>query len=314
MNAVRTAEEGRKNTHRMAAVLWKMLVCSVLLCAVWGGYIAVKVYVTDRKIEIKEDDFSWVYQVDTAETEGKNLVLRGFAFVLDADAVEGAFELVLQDGTSGKRYFLNMEYTLREDVNEYFFCEYDYRNSGFQATIDTKKLDLAEKDYEVLLRVAGKQRAYHTGTYLSKGKLMYTNPAEFEPLEVAGTALEEVVECGVLRVYRPDVGMYVYQYDGELYWIAEPEYGFVDENTNVQYHLETTQKENLPKKRLENQWYWDNIGFQFTTNEMTGLNFGIYRVAKKALPVEYAIAKIRTGNYINGWIWMQDFRPWYVLE
>lgn len=291
----------------------QIAVCIGLLVLVWGGYFLIKEYKIGRALEVREDNFSWVYQVDAVEREKGTLLLKGFAFQLGVDAEKNNCEIVLQELETGKRYFLKMSYLERQDVNDYFLCEYDYLQSGFVAEIKEKRLDI-EKNYEVLLRVAGGRTTYQTGTYLSGGKLVYTNPTEFVPLEVAGTALEEVVENGILRVYRPDYGMYVYQYDGELYWIAEPEYGFVDGDTCVQYQLETTQKENLPKVRLENHWDWDNIGFQFMTNEMTGQDFGTYRVAKKALPVEYAITKIWTGNYIDGWIWKQNFRPWYELE
>lgn len=292
----------------------QVVVCVGLLVLIWGGYFLVKEYIIGRRLEVKADDFSWVYQVDAAETRDGEFVLKGFAFELDKNAVGDNYEIVLQELETGKNYFLAMDYLERKDVNDYFLCEYDYLQSGFEARIKEKKLNLQERDYEVLLRMAGEKKAYRTGTYLTEGQLVYTNPTEFVPLEVAGTELEEVVENGVLRVYRPDYGMYVYQYDGELYWIAEPGYGFVDEDTYVQYQLYTTQIANLPEVRLKNEWYWDNIGFQFTTNELKGQNFGIYRVAKKALPVEYAITRIWTGNHIDEWIWRQNFRPWYVFE
>lgn len=208
-----------------------------------------------------------------------------------------------------------MEYTEREDVNEYFLCEHDYWKSGFEAAFKTGKLDLQDGNYEVLLRVNGGKKAYQTGNYLAKGQLVYTNPIEFKALDVAGTDLEKLVEQGVLRVYRPDYGMYVYQYEGELYWIAEPGYGFnEDGNTCVQYQLDTTQVEKLPEGRLNNQWYWDNIGFWFCSKELSGWNTGKYRVAKERIPTEYSITKIWTGNYIDGWIWRQDFRPYYQFK
>jgi len=285
-----------------------------LLCVIWGGYYLVKHYGIDRILEVKEDDFSWVYQVDSVELEGKELVLRGFAFELNRGSEEGAFEIVLQDIESGEMYFPKMEYMEREDVNEYFLCEYDYVESGFEATIKAKRLNLEEKKYEVLLKITDERLAYQTGTYISNGKLMYTNPMEFEPLDVAGTDLEEVVEQGVLRVYRPDYGMYVYQYEGELYWIAESNYGFAEGDTLVQCNVDTTQISRLPEKRLDNQLSWDNIGFWFCKRELLGDNFGKYRVAKRALPTEYSIEKIWTGNYIDEWIWKQYFRPYYRLN
>lgn len=34
-----------------------------------------------------------------------------------------------------------MEYVIREDVNSYFLCEYDYTKSGFVASLNERLLD-----------------------------------------------------------------------------------------------------------------------------------------------------------------------------
>lgn len=291
------------------------IVCVGLVCLIWGGYFLIKTYHMDRILDIKEDDFSWVYQVDSVKTEGKDFVLQGFAFKLDKNAEEGVFEIVLEDIESGKRYFPKMEYMERKDVNEYFLCEYDYIKSGFEATINAGKLDLEEKNYEVLLRMQGERQTYQTGTYISKGTLMYANPTEFQPLDVEGTGLENIVENGVLRVYRPDYQVYVYQYEGELYWIVGEKYGVNTEgDTKIEYQLETTQVGNLPQQRLDNQWYWDNLGFYFAAHELKELDTGDYRVAKKSLPEEYAISYIWTGKNEGEWVWLQFFRPYYFFD
>lgn len=301
--------EARKRKHN----IFHIVLCVGLLAVIWGGYLLIMRGI-HRSIEPCEDDFSWVYQVDSVVVEGDEFVLTGFAFELGRDAEKKAFDIVLQDIETGKNYFPKMQYSERKDVNEYFLCEYDYLNSGFTARIKSKKLDLQKGNYEVLLQMGGTRKAYQTGTYLSKGQLMYVNPNEYVPLEVVGTNLEEIVEKGVLRVYRPDVGMYVYQYEGELYWIAEPEYGFVEGDTIMQYQLGTTQVEKIPQHRLENGWSSDNIGFLFSRNELTEWNTGKYRVTKKSLPTVYSITKIWIGNFIDGWIWLQNFRPYYRFQ
>ena len=291
------------------------IICVGLVCLIWGGYFLTKHFGTDRILDIKEDDFSWVYQVDSVDTKNGDLVLRGFAFELDKDATEGAFEIVLQDIESGKIYFPKMRYMERTDVNEYFLCEYDYLQTGFEAVIKAKKLDLNEKNYEVLLRLVDERQTYQTGTYISKGVLMYTNPQEYEPLDVKGTDLERIVDEGILRVYRPDYGMYVYQYEGELYWIADETYAFdEDGNVYIEYQLDTTQIDKLPERRLENQWYWDNLGFVFKEKECQELSIEKYRVAKKRLPEEYSVEKIWTGENDGQWIWEQEFRPYYLFQ
>lgn len=146
-------------------IVVQVLICIGLLCVIWEGYFLIKENVMNRIIEPYEDDFTWVYQVDSAEVIDGQFVLNGFAFELDADAVEDAFEIVLRDIEEEKKYFLKTEFVERKDVNEYFFCEYDYLKSGFKASIKEKKLKLDENDYEVLLRKKGERTAYKTGTY-----------------------------------------------------------------------------------------------------------------------------------------------------
>ncbi|MGN1083442.1 MAG: hypothetical protein ACI4QX_00440 [Lachnospiraceae bacterium] len=287
----------------------QLTICIALLAVVWGVY-AVFMREINHKIEPCVDDFSWVYQVDSVAVEGEEFVLTGFAFKLGKNAEKRAFDIVLQDIETGKNYFPKMQYSERKDVNDYFFCEYDYLNSGFTARIKANKLDLQNGNYEVILQIDGRRKAYQTGTYLSKGQLMYVNPNEFVPLEVEGTDLEEIVEKGVLRIYRPDFGMYVYQYEGELYWIAEKEYEYAS-NDVLEYLVKTTQVANLPQNKSGNNYSFDNIGFVFISREITDWDTGKYRVAKKELPTEYSITKIETGNHMEEWIWKAVFRPWY---
>lgn len=293
----------------------KAVICVVLMCFIWGGYFFINTYHIDRMLDIAVDDFSWVYQVDSVETKDGEVLLKGFAFELDKDAIGDNYEIVLQELETGKNYFFEMEYSERKDVNDYFLCEYDYLQSGFEAKIVEEKIDLQGNFYEVLLRIEGKKKAYQTGVYLVDGQLFYTNPRAFVPLDVEGTDLEDIVESGFLRVYRPDCGMYVYQYESGLYWIAEEDYAFADGDVYVEYQLDTTQKELLPEERLSNRWYWDNIGFMFRENELLEMNFGKYRVSKSLIPTEYSVEKIWTGRYDEGhWVWMQKFRPVYIFE
>lgn len=287
-----------------------------LMCVVLGGYYFThNKIMTDKKRELCEDDFSWVYQVDCIEKKDNNIVLNGFAFQLGLDSKNQMYEIILCNLNSGDYIFSKMEYVERQDVNQYFLCEYDYSKSGFIAIFKNKMLDLQNQQYEILVRILGKEKTYQTGIFIADGKIVFTNPLEFQPLDVAGTDLEEIVKNGILRVYRSDCGMYVYQYKGALYWIAEPKYEFNEEKeTYVQWHLETSQIENLPQYRLENEWYFDNLGFSFSENELKEWNTGKYRVAKKELPTEYSITKMNIGRYEETWIWNEEFRPYYEFS
>lgn len=299
-------KNGKKNAIRS-------VICIVLLIVIWGGYF-ITVAWGNKKFDLAEDDFSCAYQIENVEQKDGKLVLTGWAFKLKKDSAENEIELILYDEEEEKGYFATVKKEVREDVNKYFFCEYDYSKSGFVAEVPLKKLDLENRNYKILLRLDRKhtKKAYATNVYLSKGEVMYANPAWFEPLKVEGTYLEEIVENGMLRVYRPDVGMHVYQYNGMLYWIAEKHFFFKEDgHTYIQFQLNTTQISNLPQQRLENKWYSDNIGFYFEAKEVVGMNTGNYRVAVVELPKTYSITQIWTGYHDGEWIWRQDFRPWY---
>lgn len=288
-------------------------ICIILLIVIWGGYYIIVSW-GNKQFVLVEDDFSCVYQIESVNQKDGKLILTGWAFKLKKDSVENEIELILYDDDEEKGYFTTVKKEVREDVNKYFLCEYDYSKSGFVAEIPLKKLDLENKDYKILLRLDRKhtKNACATNVYLSKGELVYVDPAEYEPLKVAGTDLDKIVNEGILRVYRPDAGMYVYQYEGALYWIAGQQFFFKEDGyTYIQYQLNTTQISKLPQQRLENKWYSDNIGFYFEEREKIEMNTGIYRVAVVDLPKTYSITQIWTGYHNGEWIWRQDFRPWY---
>lgn len=294
--------------------IWHALICVVLVCLIWGGYFLM-IHRHHQDLKIGAEDSRWIFQVDSLAEDGNRYTLKGFSFYLGKNSVEKEFEIVLQDIKTRRFYFPKMRYVDRLDVNEYFKCNYDFVHSGFEADIKFSDTKLSENDYEIFVRKTGEKQIYSTGTYVSKGKLMYTNPEEYEPLSVEGTALETIVNEGILRMYRPDCGMYVYQYKGELYWIADEKYMF-DESGDayIQYQLNTTQTERLPEERIKNQWYWDNIPFSFVANEIVGIDTGKYRVAKKKIPTAYSVEKISTGLFEDKWIWMDEFRPYYVFQ
>lgn len=297
--------------------LVKPLICIGLVAVIWILYFfAHKKIELDkyRQIKLVSDDFSWVYQVESIEVKEKDFLIEGFAFQINKDACIGDFEIVLHEIETGINVFMETNYCDREDVRKFFGGDDDYLYSGFVATIKAKKLDLKNKDYEVVLRMTGDEKAYRTGTYISKGELMYANPVDYVPLKVEGTDLEKVIEKGVLRLYEPDYGMYIYQWEGELYWIAEEEYDFTEGETRVQYQYDTIHIVEALQNSLDTQLYAKNSSFWFSENEMLEWNTGKYRVAKETIPTGEPIRRMWTGNYVEEWIWMEFFRPYYELK
>lgn len=261
-----------------------------------------------QKFNYGIDDNSWMFQIDDVYEDGKNLVFDGWAFEIGKNAVESNYDVILFDMETGEGNFLKMEYVKRNDIDDYFSCEYDYTESGFVGSIPKRKFNISDGTYEVLIRPEGKKTAYPTGIYFSNGEMMFVNPVEFIPLDVDGTVLEVVVKEGQLRLFRPDIDIYVYQYGNELYWIAGEKYDFVEDDTVIQYQLDTTQPENIPHEDLLNFDYRSDLRFGFKKCEIESWRTEKYRVAKCAIPQEYSVTFVWTGDYREGWLWLDSFR------
>ncbi len=256
---------------------------------------------------------SYCFQVDTVRNEKGNLAISGFSFIYDKDTPIGKFSLTLKDTHTGEKKKLKSETGLNtRDVNDYFLCGLDYSMAGYTAQGSGISVN---DEYEILVSMGGWSNL-HTGAFIKGDKIKYCSESNFIWPDVVGTDIEEVVDKGYLRVYRPDYHCYVYQYDGNLYWIVDEDFDFKDSGkTCIQYQLWTTQIENLPKHRLDHEWYWDNIGFNFEDYEITDdIDCGKYRVSRRELPTEYSITAIVTGYHENGkWIWENYFRPYYIF-
>ena len=242
---------------------------------------------------------AYCFQVDSVEFTDGTIELNGFTFRYEHSSSDYSLLLRAEDGT---RIELEKEIVPRSDVNNYFLCDYDYTNSGFKA-----RVDVVEGEYEILIKWPW-SIALSTGVFINSDGVHYVSEKEFEAPEINA----DFIEKGVVRVYRPDFHCWVYQYEGSLYWIVDQDFNFEeDDTTYIQYQLWTSQTENLPQKRLDNNWLWDNIGGNFEDYEVQG-DFGEYRVMRRELPMEYPITAIVTGYHKNRkWIWSNYFRPIY---
>ncbi len=206
----------------------------------------------------------------------------------------------------------------RPEVNEYFTCEYDYSKCGFMATLDCGDIDLNSTSYRVAIKLDASRssRAILTNVYITEKGVAYTDPRQSPKLDTEGTDLDKIVKEGVELVSRPDVGCYVYQLGDKLYWIADEGFAFCENgSTYIQYQMDTTQIDKLPAERLENNWFWSNIGGYFEQYEITNqINCGKYRVSVRDIPKDYSVISITTG-YHDGenWIWDELFRLNYQM-
>ncbi len=101
----------------------KITIFVILMVLLAGGYYTLRNKLNQR-FSVVDKDYSWIYQVDSVEEKGK-LVLTGFAFELGRNA-EADFDILLVNMETGEAVYPKIEYSRRNDVNQYFLCEYDY--------------------------------------------------------------------------------------------------------------------------------------------------------------------------------------------
>lgn len=301
---------------RERGVVFRFAVFLSIMSLLFIFYFYIKEQL-ERQFGIIEDDFLWVYQIDAVEVKGEDLVIEGWAFEQRKDSEKNAYEIIICDMQTGKGYYPQMQYKERKDVNEYFLCEYDYLESGFNAKISVKKLNLETGMYEILLRPIGNHNAYSTGTYFFEGKKMLVNPQKYVSLKTQGTDLETITQDGFVLLYLPEVGMYVYQYNDKLFWIADENYDVIDENTTISYRLTTSQLDKLPERDIKGKRDWAYLDFEFLSKEIHDWNTGQYRVAVCEIPESFAITNAWTGEMDlsdYSWKWLNFFRPIYEFE
>ncbi len=307
---------------------------SALIVVVAGIIIVNLMIITNRRKSYRLDWDSniYAYQVEEVNTDQNDVIIKGWFFELNKvqnveREIDGKTYSVLvskldnnentDDGDvrSGKGIIAELQNESRYDVNEYFYCEYDYSNCGFIARIDKSLLDIKSANYQIIIKPDKDSEYGIAAAYIKNGVVQYTNPSDDVYLDVKGTDLEDIVNNGVCVVSCPEYHIFVYQYGWELYWIADEEYAFEDDgNTYIQYHIDTTQFDKLPVDRIANGWYWSNLGADFENNEITGeISCGKYRVCTRSIPKEYSIVRIVTGYYADDWVWKRCFGPDYRL-
>lgn len=258
-----------------------------------------------NNIRVDSSTNKYCFQLEKVNYNSNDIELYGFCF--QYNRVCDSPRISLKSTNSEKIIPLSVTYNIeREDVNQYFLCDNEYRDVGFYAVGKA----IGQEEYEVMLSL-GWPMLIPTGVYIREGQIYYAKSGTYYSPR-GGEDLEKITTNGILRVYRPKEHCWIYQYHEHLYWIVDDQFRFEnDGETVIQYQLETTQKNRLPQHRLENGWMWDNLSESFEDNEIYG-DFGSYRVMKRRLPTEYSITSIETGYYQNGkWIWRCFFRPIY---
>ncbi len=309
------------------------LIASVVIMTVFL-IVNVNIYKSYKQhLAFVPDGYQYCYGIDSSEKEGNELLIKGWFLEMksvrrfETEVSDGDAELMFallplsgEDMISEPENAVFMKVkemkTDRPEINEYFSCEYDYSKCGFVVTVDCDDLNIETTAYRLVIKPdAMKSLAVLTNVYLTDEGLMLTDPTQSPDLDTVGTDLDRIVKEGVRLVSRPDFGCYVYQLGKQLYWIADENYVFCEDGaTCIEYQMDTTQVDNLPVERLENNCFWSNIGDMFEKYEITNqIDCGKYRVSTREIPSEYSITNIETGYYSGDWVWKSEFKPIYAM-
>ena len=306
-----------------------------IIIALIVTFVLLNTQISDKNLKTFRavtDKNLYAYQIEELDTDSENLILKGWFFeLMKARNEENEMDkgkkigIVLYNLGSGKEIdkedsetvysglFMNLQYTTRNDVNEYFKCEYDYSKCGFIATISLNSVDLQNGFYQIIFKPEKEGAtglAIDSTLYIDKGKLSYIDPRKAIEIDATGTELEEVVKKGICVASNSEKHICVYQYGWTLYWIADEGYNFEEDgSTVIQYQIDTTQFDRLPENRRNNGYYWADNWATFERHEKT---YGKYRVLSMDIPLDYSVTRITTGYIAEGrWIWKSYIRPIY---
>lgn len=304
-------------------IIWKILTCIILSFIIIVFFLIFNKAI-DRSLFRKYkiiNDVKIVSSIEDIYFENDKIVFNGYAFISDRHSKDDSISLFLYNVDTKEEIWFNAEKKNRPDVSKYFESEYNYDNSGFIAFADSKKI---KKDvtYEVIINIdypdannetfkKTSRRTVSTNRFLLNGKLYHYNPNEFDKprTDIKSDLLKEVFDKGYLCFYNKDIGLYLYQYNRKLYWIAKDDFEFEQSgNTFIIFRLYTTQVDKLPEKRIKHKF--DNLDFIFEQYEFKDEITTPYRVAIREIPQDYIITNVKVGVYDtvnNNYIWSSNF-------
>jgi len=327
-----------KNEFKKPGILTKIrdnYIYQIMVCIVLSFLVIFVFFIVNKAIDFKKfrkytvvEDINLVNSIEDIKIDDNKLTFTGYAFIANKNSNDNKISMFLINKSNGQEVWLDIKQIDRPDVNKYYGNDFDFTNSGFIATAIVDKINKNDV-YEVFLNIdytdmnknsvsKNKRITVSTNFYLLNNKLFTYNPIEVETpdLSVESNLLKDVFANGDLYFYSKDIGMYIYEYQEKLYWIANEDYMFSkDGMTGIIYHLYTTQENKLPEHRVK--FKFDNLDFIFEKHEYKNEVTKPYRVAISKIPKEYPITYIKTGVYDaenKKWVWLKHFHLRNILS
>lgn len=300
----------------------KLFICLVLCLIVLLSFIFVNKRIDKNKFrEYKiANDIKLINSIESINIENDNIIISGYAYLLNISSRNSSISLFLNNIDNEEDIWIDIEQVERLDVNSYFNSEYDYSYSGFIGNINKNKLNQDDL-YEIVINIdyyanddlnsKKVRKTVSSKQYIFNNRLYNYNPYEFDKpdLNIDSDVLKNVFLNGELCFYKKESGMYVYQYEGKLFWIATKEFEFENnKSVYIPFQVFTSQADKLPKNRV--QYMSLNLDFDFMSYELIDEMTEPYRVAIRDIPEDFPITYIKTGVYDKKnreWIWTKSF-------
>lgn len=298
----------------------------IIVCVILSSLVLLLFFIIYSMDEFKRkhnyeiiEDIKLIRQIESVNIKNKEIAVSGYAFMLGRDSKDTKISILFRETDDGNEIWAETKLKERKDVNAYYDYKYDY--SGFIANAKTSKFTTG-KCYEIIIKLdynnnintSGKKNSKTVSTqrYIYDYKLYSYNPNDFDisESEIKSDLIKKVFTNGQLCFYNKEVGLYVYQYKDNLYWIANEIFDFNKNGlTTIPYNIYTSKVNMLPPTRIK--YNFDNLTFRFEEYEYTKENTEPFRVAIREIPKTYPVDYITTGVYDSEnkeWIWKKMFQ------
>lgn len=268
-------------------------------------------------------DYNIMLDIESVQTKAGKMLFEGWVLRLDSKNISSYLILQEANKTTAKVLYAKLED--RTDIKRHFGENYSL--CGYNASILTSKLSEGVC-YEIQMVLTYEQRQSSeenssvkteskkiaTNYYLLNGELYNYNPLEFSKPKVEATEINMAIEKGTLHLYSHEQRLWVYEYDGKLFYILDPNMlPSLDRRPSIPIMMYTARRDLVPEELLDQYLEKGYIYQEKYLSESDYVNAkDPYYLVVVDLPTEYPISYILSGIYSNkeikGWIYKRAFQ------
>lgn len=257
-------------------------------------------------------DYHLLVEFENAEIIKNEIILEGWVARLNSKNTE-IIVLLQETNTTKERSILSTDFSKENNVN-LADMNWETGTTGFKAIQKTNLLNqdtcyelLLELTYEEIIdgEVEENRKKISSGQYLYQGEIYQYNPLTYEKPKLKDKYLETIITGEQLVFQNEEIGCWVYQKGGTLYFIANENFGLTgNRDRRMKLHFYTNQIDLLPKDRQ--QYGFESCDFYFDEKEYSLEEISNYHVAVIQLPSKYMVSMVEMGIYEVGGAMLKD--------